>query len=901
MFIRLALLSLLTLIHATPLWWLPTGDFLGGVDRYGIVHPTTTAGNTTATVAAPKFKHNNPLQAGTSLAGMQLNDPGFEAQVGQISVNKQSPFAELLFRYRASRQHELLLSGNRLGYRFIEPTKSNYQRSYLMWMELEGANTDPQVETADAVPAKQQYFQANQQWETRCYKTIWLKDVYPGIDWQVQVQGSGVKYSFRVHPGADPSQIRMRFNKAANVQVEASGELVVSCALGQIREQAPVSFQLNKTIPTSFLVREHLVQFQVSGYNNNDTLLIDPSVLWSSFYGGTANDRAYSTCIDGNGNIYVAGDTESSTQIGDGGFDVSLTGSSDVFLVKFSTTGVRQWATYYGGAGEESDASCAVDGSDNVYLAGTTTTSTGIGPGGHQVTFGGITDAFLVKFNSAGSRQWATYYGGNSADDSKRCYCDGSNNVYLTGLTESSADIATSGAHDNSLSSTREVYLVKFNSSGVRQWGTYYARSGTSIEDMTVDGSNNIFLAGYTTASTNVAFSGYQNSLAGSTDAFLAKFTSAGVLSWATYYGNSSGTTIGRSCATDATGRVYLVGSTSASSGISSSASVHQSSYGGGSTDGFIVQFNSSGVRQFATYYGGSNSDVLYDGACDGNENLIAVGTSTSISGIADNGWQNNSSGGSGEGMVLKMNDAGVRGWGSYHGGSADELPTGVVAGGLNNIVVVGYTRSTDVFGSGGHQNTAGGLFDAFVTKINGSNFAIPVTLSYFDYRCSTTGIELVWQTETEINNRHFLLEKQIRQGVWEVLANLAGAGNSSTQRQYRWVDRTGSNGSVAYRLRQVDFDGTEKWSNELHVQCSEVLNQPGGMVFPNPSTGMFYLPNQAGGNRIWVTASDGRRVWTGLTTAGTTQVNLNGLPGGLYALTVSEPNGLRVQRIVIQ
>ena len=115
--------------------------------------------------------------------------------------------------------------------------------------------------------------------------------------------------------------------------------------------------------------------------------------------------------VDAFGNVYMAGQTGSATFISAGGHQNTVGGNSDAFLVKFNSSGIRQWATYYGGIGEDVGQSCVVDASENIYLAGYTTSVNSIAEGGHQNTFGGFFDAFLVKFNSAGIRQWATYYG----------------------------------------------------------------------------------------------------------------------------------------------------------------------------------------------------------------------------------------------------------------------------------------------------------------------------------------------------------------------------------------------------------------------------------------------------------------------------------------------------------
>ena len=104
------------------------------------------------------------------------------------------------------------------------------------------------------------------------------------------------------------------------------------------------------------------------------------------------------------------------------------------------------WATYYGGGGAELAYSCAVDASGNIYLAGYTSSTSAIASGGHQNTYGGGNyDAFLVKFDGNGTRLWSTYYGGSGEDVGRSCTVDAAGNVYLTGYTSSTSGIAWAG------------------------------------------------------------------------------------------------------------------------------------------------------------------------------------------------------------------------------------------------------------------------------------------------------------------------------------------------------------------------------------------------------------------------------------------------------------------------
>ena len=138
--------------------------------------------------------------------------------------------------------------------------------------------------------------------------------------------------------------------------------------------------------------------------------------LWGTYYGGNDLDIAYDCTVDGNSNVYVSGETNSTSGISSSGFQNSIGGSSDAFFVKFDSTVARQWATYYGGSDYDRGTGCTMDGNGTIYMTGSTSFSSGIASGGFQNIYGGNYDAFLVKFNNAGILQWSIYYGGGGND-----------------------------------------------------------------------------------------------------------------------------------------------------------------------------------------------------------------------------------------------------------------------------------------------------------------------------------------------------------------------------------------------------------------------------------------------------------------------------------------------------
>lgn len=263
--------------------------------------------------------------------------------------------------------------------------------------------------------------------------------------------------------------------------------------------------------------------------------------LWASYYGGSDMDWAYSCATDLSGNIYMSGVSGSNTGtiIATAGSHQSTSVFVDAYLVKFNSLGQRMWGTYYGGAsGGEEGLSCTTDFQGNVFLAGNTNHSNAdtviASGGGHQPIFaGGSTDAFLAKFNSAGTRQWATYYGGYLTDNGFSCATNTGGDVYLTGHTQSDTGyvISTNPSYQKNHGGQGDAYLVKFNSQGQRQWGTYYGSIGDDWSySCAANTSDIIYMAGYSNSDevTNgpviASSGGHQAALGGSFDAFLVQF-----------------------------------------------------------------------------------------------------------------------------------------------------------------------------------------------------------------------------------------------------------------------------------------------------------------------------------------------------------------------------------------
>ena len=278
------------------------------------------------------------------------------------------------------------------------------------------------------------------------------------------------------------------------------------------------------------------------------------------------------SAIDKQQNLIVGGGTNSSNNIAtSGAYLINIQGGQDAFVAKFTPSGSLIWATYFGGPAWEGLSSVGNDHDNNIFLCGNTSSSSNIAtPGAYQTILSGFQDAYIAKFNSGGQRIWSTYFGGTDAEVGATCCVGPTGSLYLSGYTGSTTNITTPGAcQTNYGGGNADCYLVKFSSNGNRLWGTYYG--GASLESgasCAVDSLNNVYLCGETFSLNNIATPGaFKPALSGTVDGFLAAFDSNGIRLWGTYYGGEEADGLVDICA-DSIGNCYFMGYTFSTTGI---------------------------------------------------------------------------------------------------------------------------------------------------------------------------------------------------------------------------------------------------------------------------------------------------------------------------------------------
>lgn len=370
-------------------------------------------------------------------------------------------------------------------------------------------------------------------------------------------------------------------------------------------------------------------------------LNLDGTRVWGTYYGGSSTDEIVKIKVSNNNNIFIVGKSLSPNNISTiNTHQPTKSGYFDGFIAKFDTDGIRKWGTYYGGYINESINSIAIDTNENFYICGETNSKENIATvSSHQNLAGNPSDetqdGFIAKFNFDGTRQWATYYGGNKADAIFDCEFDSNENIVFIGSSRSSNNIATAGSYQQ-LNLNDDGFLVKFDQNGNRIWGTYFGGNNNDyFMNIGIDLNDNIYGFGRTNSTENISTAGVfqenyiQNKITSSSGCIF-KFNSNGYKIWGSYFFPE---TLGGSISKN--GSIYFTGR--AENGFLPTLNAYQEALNSG-TDSYLAKLNTNGQREWATYIGGENADNALVTQIDNNSNIYLAGTTSSKTNIATAG-----------------------------------------------------------------------------------------------------------------------------------------------------------------------------------------------------------------------------------------------------------------------
>jgi hypothetical protein len=379
------------------------------------------------------------------------------------------------------------------------------------------------------------------------------------------------------------------------------------------------------------------------------------TLLYSTYLGGENQDAANGIAVDNFGDAFVTGYTLSphfpvSTGSfdtlcgGDGQCGASLTDGflvSNAFVTELNPAGSAIiYSTFYGYFENVKGQAIAVDGNGNAYFTGSTTdnfvptvtiTPPKFPPPPFPITFsafqtaygGGSTNAFIAVLDATGKTAlYSSYLGGNVEDIGLGIAVDTSATVYIAGLTYSTTFPTTPGALQTSAGGEGDAFVAKVNTHGVGPTSLVYSTfiGGAGLDQgnaIAIDPTGNAYATGLTnSAAFGFATGGLQPLYKGQGDAFVAKLTTTGALSYFTYLGGTHADA-GTGIAVDSTGNAYVAGTT-ASIDFPTAGAVFQPTYGGGNTDNFVAKISpDASTMIYSSYLGGTNAELATGIAVD--------------------------------------------------------------------------------------------------------------------------------------------------------------------------------------------------------------------------------------------------------------------------------------------
>ncbi|MEP7362387.1 MAG: SBBP repeat-containing protein [Acidobacteriota bacterium] len=440
------------------------------------------------------------------------------------------------------------------------------------------------------------------------FERLRLPQVRPGVDLVLFGNGESLEYDFEVAPGADPSAIALDVEGAGKLTLDPQGDLVLSTPGGLLHHKKPLVYQEGprgvQPVKASFrLLSANRVGFDLGQYDPKRKLIIDP-VLFSTFIGGTEDERAYGVAADSSGNIFVVGSTSSNNfPTSNGAYDQTYGGGGmDAFVVKLNSTGTQRiFSTYLGGNGADTALRVQTDSQGNPYVTGTTRSrdfpTTGGAP---QRELKGGQDIFLCKLSAQGDRLLYSTFLGGTLDDTVSTILVDANGAALVGGTTNSNDLATTpDAYQKATRGGTEGWFAILNPQGTATaYLSYMGATGNdTLNSVALSSSGNLYFTGQTDSPNfPTTPDAWFPSITGGVDAYLVRLSAdRSVIEYATLMGGKN-TDTGTEIVVDRSETVLVAGTTSSTD--FPTITPRLSPYRGGATDIWLTQFNfSAGPR----------------------------------------------------------------------------------------------------------------------------------------------------------------------------------------------------------------------------------------------------------------------------------------------------------------
>ena len=561
------------------------------------------------------------------------------------------------------------------------------QAPIVLRMKLNGADAKAAIKGLEMMPSRTSYFFGSNpaKWQVGVeqYARVRFSQVYPGIDMVYYGKQGHVEHDFIVAPGANVGRILVGFEGAQSLRLDAKGNLILNVAGGELSYQAPKLYQMRgaQQVPVKgrfVLAGKNQVRFEVGDYMRNKELVIDPQLVYSTYLGGSVDDKINAIAVDGTQQAYVTGWSRSATT-GVNGFPAATNtltapapnnGGADVFVAKLSADGATlMWLAWMGGALDDVANSIVLDKSNvatpKVFITGVTASPTFPVAGPAMQACGPNTGtlAFVAELSQPGNIPalvYSTCWGGvqgTLGNSGNSIAVDSLGAAYVTGTTFASnfpISLGVPAPFNTMGSASEDAFVLKINPAGASiGYSMFLGPSNTTTNGnaIAVDTTFNAWVAGMTTSSTLPSVSGhFSSSLVGTSDAFVAKVNPSGTgLLYATYINGNSDQTA-TAIALDNGGatpyNVFVAGWTVSQTGFPSTAyynlptSVRPTVYQKdlvGADDPFILRLDPAQPNPvpgsdnplemiYATHLGATGADRAYALALDSRDDAYIAG-----------------------------------------------------------------------------------------------------------------------------------------------------------------------------------------------------------------------------------------------------------------------------------
>lgn len=481
-----------------------------------------------------------------------------------------------------------LMHGHGIGSQSPKPSVT--LRSHAYKVDFLGSSPGIQVVPDKMVPTYNNYFVGKDpsKWANECriYNAVTYSNVYPNIDVRYYSDGDKLKYDFIVKPGGNVNAIAMRYQGAEKLQVK-NKELLITTSVGEVKELYPYSYQVTDgkrmAVDCKYVVKGNIVRFKVDDYPAGSTLIVDPSLIFSTFTGSAADNWGFTATPGPDGSFFVGGVAYGDGYpVSPGAYQVTFGGGVqenglfpyDIALMKLSPDGRRRmYATYLGGSGNEQPHSLMCDAQGNLVMAGRSfstdypVTAVNTARGGYDIV--------VTKFNSTGALLASTKIGGSAND----------------------------GVN------IRHKYANPLGTDAIRRNYGDDARS-----EVILDAAGNVFVASCSQSSDfPISNAGQSVFGGGRQDGVILKFTPNLALSFSTYFGGGGDDAAFVLSLNPVSGNLYVAGGTTSGSLPGDRTGVINGAFQGGECDGFVTSLSASGGPFLKTsYMGTTGSDLVY-------------------------------------------------------------------------------------------------------------------------------------------------------------------------------------------------------------------------------------------------------------------------------------------------